>query len=189
MSPVAAKPGFQAFTAGGYNADGTLNTQAGSHPYTSTAAVFVNTIPAASGAIIPAGDPKTVRENCRPASSATRSRRRDARRNEGRQRMSDRLAGRARPADSENAQRSHRETLADPIHSVEAPVGYPAKYTFPAGEPASIFQVNVVASLRSDEDYPGRHRIAEHGPDHPGAGGLLHPLGRPGQPRPRLLSL
>jgi hypothetical protein len=56
VSPVPAEPGVQAVWAGAFDENGALFDAAGGHPYSAGAGFYLNTILAASGKIIPAGD-------------------------------------------------------------------------------------------------------------------------------------
>jgi hypothetical protein len=60
ISNRSAPAGVQAFWAGSFDADGNLETQAGSHPASAQTNFMINTVRSASGQIIPAGDPKDV---------------------------------------------------------------------------------------------------------------------------------
>ncbi len=146
VSATPAKTGVQVFTAGTYNADGSLSTQAGSHPYSGSSAVFANTIVAPGGKLVPAGDPKTIAVSLPPGflgdPVAT------PRCQEGREDTEcaiDTQVGVAKPIVNDFGSSGE----SDAIHSVAAPVGYPAKFTFTA----AVEQINVLASLRSDGDY------------------------------------
>ena len=148
VSSTPAKPGVEAFTAATYDADGTPTTQAGSHPFASIGAVFANTVLGAGGSIVPAGDPKTIAVDIPPGflgnPTAT------PRCTEG---LPDNecpvntQVGVVQPVTGEFAAGS----APNAVHSTEAPVGYPAKFTFSVL--GGVFQANLVASLRSDEDY------------------------------------
>ena len=145
ISSTPAKPGAQTFTAGAYSADGSLNAQAGSHPYSGTAAVFANTVLAPNGQVVPAGDPRTIAVALPPgflgnplATPRCQEGRRDP------ECPIDTQVGVAAPIVSAFGSGGS----AASIHAVRAPVGYPAKFTFTSGE-----QINVLARLRTDEDY------------------------------------
>jgi hypothetical protein len=147
ISSTPAKTGVQVFTAATYDADGTPSTQAASHPYAGTSAIFANTV-LKGGEVVPVGDPKTFEVALPPGflGSPTAT----PRCAEGSNDLEcpvDTQVGIAQPVIGEIGE----ETEPDPVHSVQAPVGYPAKFTFSAL--GGFLQVNAIASLRSDEDY------------------------------------
>ena len=154
VSSAPAKPGFQAFTAGAYDSDGTLSTQAGSHPYTATAAVFTNTVLAPSGKLTPAGDLKTVRGALPPGflGNPTATVRCPEATIKDQECPIESQVGTVQAVIAVGLEAGVRPTV-NPVHAVEAPIGYPAKFTFESGEPAPVFRVNVVGGVRSDEDY------------------------------------
>jgi hypothetical protein len=146
ISATPPRPGVQVFTAGFYEADGTPSIQAGSHPYVAASTVFVNTAEAPNGKVVPAGGAKTIAIGLPPGflgnPAATPSCIEGL---EDRDCPLDTQVGIAEPVTGFGA-------AAEPnaVHSVKAPVGYPAKFTFSAG---GVLQISLVASLRSDEDY------------------------------------
>jgi hypothetical protein len=149
VSAAAAKPGVAAYTTGTYERDGTLSAEAGSHPFATTVAVFVNTVLAPNGkTIVPAGDPKTIEVGLPPGylgnPTAT------PRCTEGLRDSECPIAsqvGLVQPVTGDFGNQGE----PDAVHAVEAPVGYPAKFTFSVG--GGLFQANLIASIRSDEDY------------------------------------
>ena len=60
VSTEPAPPGIAAFTFGFYEADGSLSTQAGAHPYSSSTEFILNSVRVPSGGIKPAGDAREV---------------------------------------------------------------------------------------------------------------------------------
>ncbi|MGH7489049.1 MAG: hypothetical protein ACREMY_26120, partial [bacterium] len=147
ISAIPAKPGFQAFTAGAYSADGIKTTQAGSHPYLATSAIFANTFVNAKGAVVPVGDPRTIDVDLpagflgNPVASPTCP--------EGVEDIKCPLPsqiGLAQPVLASFGETGNPV----PVHNVLAPVGYPGKFTF---EALNLFKINALGILRSDEDY------------------------------------
>jgi hypothetical protein len=149
ISETPAKDGVAAYFAGTYEADGTPTTQAGSHPYASDVGVLVNTVLTPNGkGIVPAGDPRTIAVDLPPGflgnPTAT------LRCTEGLQDSEcpiESQVGLATPLITEFGSTPHPSG----VHSVQAPIGYPAKFTF--GVDGGLYQANLLASLRSDEDY------------------------------------
>ncbi len=148
ISATPAKPGVQVFTAATYNADGSVASQAGSHPALGTSAVFANTIISSVGDVVPAGDPKTIAVDLPTGylgnPTAT------PRCPEGFKDKAcsiDTQVGVVQPITNEFGNSSS----PDALHNVQAPVGYPAKFTFSVVGDA--FQINAIASIRTDEDY------------------------------------
>ena len=60
VSSQPAPPGIAAFTFGSYEADGSLSTQAGAHPYSTQTEFILNSVRAPGGQLTPAGDAKDV---------------------------------------------------------------------------------------------------------------------------------
>ncbi len=153
VSAIPAPPGMQSFLAGAYDEEGNLDTRAGGHPYSASAAIFANTVRSPLGEIVPAGEfrdvaallppgflgnpiavpqcPESTPEEpgCPP----------------------EMVLGTVQPAlqfgevgvigGGHNGER--------PLTNLQAPFGYAAKFKFNIiGE-----VLNVVGSLRSDEDY------------------------------------
>jgi hypothetical protein len=147
VDPTPAKPGLQAAVAAAYDPDGMPSSQAGSHPYAGTAAVLLNTVIAPSGGAVPAGDLKTALTQLpagflgNPVAIPLCP--------EG---LKDAKCPRDTQVGTAQISINFPDTVSagDPVHAVQAPVGYPAKFTF---EAEAFFQVNAVGSLRSDEDY------------------------------------
>jgi hypothetical protein len=149
ISDEPAKPGVAALTVGTYDADGTPTTLAASHPYASDVGVLVNTVRTKDKkAVVPAGDPKTIAVDLPPGflgnPTAT------ARCIEGLQDTECPLESQVGLAAAATGNFGNTPNPAG-VHSVEAPIGYPAKFTF--GIAAGAYQANLLASLRSDEDY------------------------------------
>ena len=153
ISPVPAPPGIQSFTAGAYNEDGVLDSRAGAHPFSANTAIFVNSKRTLTGEVAPSGEPKDIFVDlppgflgnpiavpaCPEATAYSEC-------------PTDSIVGVVKPI---------IETLhgglgseIEPVVNAEAPFGYPAKFRFQAGGfGAAVLPVNVLAELRSDEDY------------------------------------
>ena len=149
ISTAPAKAGVAALTFGAYNADGTPTTQAASHPYASDVGVIVNTVRTVDGkAVVPAGDPRTIAVDLPPGFLGNPT---------ATPRCTEGLRDKECPIDTQvglaGAITTNFGNNANPsaVHSVKAPVGYPAKFTF--GVAGDLYQANLLARLRSDEDY------------------------------------
>jgi hypothetical protein len=121
----------------------------GSHPYASDVGVLVNTVRTPNGkGIVPAGDPRTIAVDLPPGFLGNPT---------ATPRCTEGLQDRECPIESQVglAIPLTTEFGSNPspngVHSVQAPIGYPAKFTF--GVVGGIYQANLLASLRSDEDY------------------------------------
>lgn len=142
-----AEPGFQFFAAGAYDENGQFDQRAGGHPFTASTAIFANTVRNAKGQIIPAGEFKDITVKLPPGFLGNPS---------------------AVPACPESTPASAcdldtmvgvvapvvetlgAETLDAQVFNTQAPIGYPAKYRFRI---ADTVELNVIGSLRSDEDF------------------------------------
>ncbi len=148
ISETPAKPGVQVFTAATYNGDGSAAAQAGSHPSLGTSAVFANTIISTSGQVMPAGDPKTIAVDLPPGFLGNPT---------VTPRCPEGIADNDCPVNSQVGMAQPIVSyfggsgLPQSLHNVEAPIGYPAKFTFSAAN--GVLQVNAIASIRTDEDY------------------------------------
>jgi hypothetical protein len=60
VSAFPAPPGMQSFLAGAYDEEGNLDTRAGGHPDSASAAIFANTVRSPLGVIVPAGEFRDV---------------------------------------------------------------------------------------------------------------------------------
>jgi hypothetical protein len=142
-----AKPGFQAFNAGAYDADGTETTQAGSHPYGAATAVFVNTVLAPAGIVVPAGDPKTISVDLPPGFLGNPIATEQCA--EGGECDANEIVGTVSPIlESFGATPGGNGSL-DSVFNLESPIGYPAEFKF-----TIIAEViRVVGSLNSETDY------------------------------------
>jgi hypothetical protein len=178
ISPTPAKPGFQSFVAAAYGEDGGLTTQAASHPYVGASMVFVNTVRGggSNDKVVPAGDPKTIRADLPPGFLGNPT---------AVERCTEGLLDKECPISSqvgtaqvvtETPQHLHSPA---PVHAIEAPLGYPAKFTF---EVAGLFQVNVVGSVRSDEDYGLTVESPNTAEVEPVLGAIFNFWGSPGSP-------
>jgi hypothetical protein len=65
-SPAPAELGFQSFDAAITNADGSSDTQAGSHPFQLTSSFNLTTVVNSFGAVVPSGDIKDIRADLPP---------------------------------------------------------------------------------------------------------------------------
>jgi hypothetical protein len=144
VSAIPAMPGIRAFKAGAYGADGHLSTQAGAHPFTASSAIFVNTIRAPNGNVVPAGEPRTIKVDlppgflgnpvatptCEPAECVQ---------------TTDPIVGIADPLLQTFGENGAPAT----VHNVLKPYGSPGKFEFVL----VTEHVNALGSLRTDEDY------------------------------------
>jgi hypothetical protein len=149
----AAKPGLQAFTAGAYTAEGIETSQAGSHPFSASTAIFVNTVLSPAGVVVPSGDPKTISVDLppgflgNPTATPTCP--------EGTEGLGvtedcptvypNSNVGSAGPV----LERFGGAGESTPVSNLEAPIGFPAEFEFIiATEP-----IRVVGGLNSESDY------------------------------------
>jgi hypothetical protein len=147
VSTTPAEPGFQTFVAGAYDEDGNFDRRAGGHPFSASTAFFANTVRTQKGYVLPpaefkdivvklppgfVGNPNAV-PGC-PESIPTQNCDLDA------------MVGVVEPI----TERFGGWSIPSPVFNTEAPIGYPAKFRFRIAESE---EVNVVGSLRSDEDY------------------------------------
>jgi len=175
ISATPAKPGVQVFTAGFYEADGAADTQAGSHPYTATSAVFVNTVATPDGQVVLPADARTLAFGLPPGFLGNPTA----------------VPGCREGLEDSECPLESQVGIAEPItgfgagsdpsavHSVEAPVGYPAKFTFTA---AGLLQVDLVAGLRSDDDYGTTAEAPNIPPIEPLYGAFFTLWGTPADP-------
>jgi hypothetical protein len=178
ISETPAKAGIAAITAATYNPDGTKTTAAASHPYASDVGVLVNTIRTPDGkAVVPAGDPRTIAVDLPPGflgnPTAT------PRCPEGLRDSECPLAsqvGLAAPLATDFGSSAN----ASGVHSTEAPIGYPAKFTF--GVVGDLYQANLLAKLRSDEDYGVTVEAPNLAQINPVYGSFASIWGSPGSP-------
>jgi hypothetical protein len=66
VSPLPAPPGFSAFWAGAYEANGEPSTQAGAHPYSAMSAIAFNTVRSGAGKVVPAADARDIEVDLPP---------------------------------------------------------------------------------------------------------------------------
>jgi hypothetical protein len=147
VSTTPAGPGFQTFVAGAYDEDGNFDRRAGGHPFSASTAFFANTVRTQKGYVLPPaefkdivvklppgflGNPNAV-PGC-PESTPTQNCDLDS------------MVGVVEPI----TERFGGWSIPSPVFSTEAPIGYPAKFRFRIAESEDV---NVVGSLRSDEDY------------------------------------
>jgi hypothetical protein len=153
VSALAAPPGIQSFSAGAYDENGLRDTRAGAHPANASTAIFVNSKRAPNGTVVPSGEPKDITVDLPPGflgnpiavPACPEATKYSAC-------PTDSIVGVVRPVATTLAGGLGSE--AEPVVNVEAPFGYPAKFRFEAGGVGSPqLPVNVLAELRSDEDY------------------------------------
>jgi hypothetical protein len=154
VSSDPAEPGIQAFTAGAYDSNGVLDARAGGHPYSGSAAIFVNTYRNSHGNVVPVGEFKDINVNLPPGflgnPIATPQCPESELANADASGVNefcpaDSMVGRAGPIIS----RFGNEVVDKPVYNVEAPFGYPGKFYFNV----SGVPIHAVGSLRSDGDY------------------------------------
>jgi hypothetical protein len=148
VSATPAPPGLQSWTAATYTDDGTVDTRAGAHPYSASTGILINTVRSKLGDVVPAGEFRDILVDTPPGF------------------IGNPIATPQCPEAFEQetceqpsivaiAQVSYENFgITGPFSSVndiEAPFGYPAKFRFTTGENQIV--INVVASLRSDQDY------------------------------------
>jgi hypothetical protein len=143
ISWSAARPGFQAFNAGAYDADGTETTQAGSHPYNGSSAVFANTVLAPSGVVVPAGDPKTISVDLPPGFLGNPIATEQCA--EGQRCNANDIVGTVQPILQEFGHGGE----VNSVFNLEAPIGYPAEFEFKL----IVEVIRVVGNLNSESDY------------------------------------
>jgi hypothetical protein len=152
VSTTPAGPGFQTFVAGAFDENGNFDRRAGGHPFSASTAFFVNTVRTQKGYVLPPaefkditvklppgflGNPNAV-PGC-PESTPTQDCNLDSMVGVV-DPITERFGGWSLPGG----------WFPSPVFSTEAPIGYPAKFRFRIAESD---EVNVVGSLRSDEDY------------------------------------
>jgi hypothetical protein len=152
VSATPAEPGIQTFTAGAYDSNGHLDTQAGDHPYSASTGIFVNTIRTSKGIIVPAGEFKDISVDLPPGF------------------LGNPLAVPQCPESTLETECpfSTMVGLALPllhfgeelgsltgggkaaVFNTEAPLGYPGKFRFNV---RNVDPLSVVGTLRSESDY------------------------------------
>ena len=149
IDTTPAKAGVDAYFAGTFDADGTPSALAASHPYSADVGVLVNTVRTVDGkAVVPAGDPKTIAVDLPPGffGNPTTT-----------ERCTEGLRDSQCPLNSQVglsfpvATNFGAAAQGSAVHSTETPIGYPGKFTFSIV--GDLYQANLLASLRSDEDY------------------------------------
>jgi hypothetical protein len=149
VSALPAPPGLQAVTAAPYKDDGAVDDRAGAHPYSASAGILVNTVRSLrTGLVNPAGEFRDIvvdtppgffgnplaTPQCPEALPAEEC-------------DQETIVATAQVAISSLAARPELST----VNNIEAPFGYPGKFRFRTGQ--NEVTINVVAGLRSDEDY------------------------------------
>jgi len=146
VSGIPSPPGLQAFTAGSYDSEGAIDTRAGAHPYSASTGILVNSVRSPLGFVVPAGEFRDILVDTPPGF------------------LGNPLATPQCPESFERDECEQASLVATAqlplgvgqfgefaaVTNVEAPLGYPAKFRFIVAENVIV---NVVASLRSDEDY------------------------------------
>lgn len=178
ISATPAKAGIAALSVGTYDADGTPTTLAASHPYASDVGVLVNTVRTPDGkAVVPAGDPRTISVDLPPGFLGNPT---------ATQRCAEGLLDSKCPLESQVglagpvATNFGSSPRISGVHSAEAPIGYPAKFTF--GVVGDLYQANLLASLRSDEDYGVTITAPNIAQINPVYGSFASVWGAPGSP-------
>jgi hypothetical protein len=147
LSAFPAPAGLQSFTAAAYKDSGEIDTRAGAHPYSASTGILVNTVRSPLGFVVPAGEFRDILVDTPPGF------------------FGNPLAAPACPEAFEHKDCEQTSIVAtaqvplgvgqfgefSSVNNIEAPFGFPAKFRFLTGRNNVI--VNVVASLRSDEDY------------------------------------
>jgi hypothetical protein len=151
VSKDPAEPGVQTFTAGAYDDNGKIDTRAGGHPYSASAAILVNTYRNHFGIVVPVGEFKDINVDLPPGFLGNPIATPRCHENDLPVQSTDppcdpnTIVGVAGPiignfgfADTKSS-----------VNNVEAPFGYPGKFYFVTAE----VPINAVGSLRSDGDY------------------------------------
>jgi hypothetical protein len=147
VSSTPAKPGFQTFVAGAYDENGVFDQRAGGHPFSASTAIFANTVRSVKGYVVPAGDFKDITVKLPPGflgnpiavpecPESTPTRDCDL----------DTMVAVVEPV----LESFGGQGTPTGVFNTQAPFGYPAKFRFRVFESEDL---NVVGSLRSDEDY------------------------------------
>lgn len=152
VGSTPAGPGFQSFTAGAYDENGNFDRRAGGHPFSASTAFFVNTVRTQKGYVLPPAEFKDIivklppgflgNPNAVPACpESTPTQNCDL----------DSMVGLVTPI----TERFGGWSLPggfypSAVFNTATPIGYPAKFRFRIAESEDV---NVVGSLRSDEDY------------------------------------
>jgi hypothetical protein len=158
VSAIPALPGMQAFLAGAYDEEGNLDTRAGGHPYSASAAIFANTVRSPLGIVVPAGEFKNVAALLPPGFLGNPIAVPQCPESVldppvGPGCPPEMVLGTVQPA-LQFGEVGVGFTEADAagavfLKNIQAPFGYPAKFKFKILNEA----LNVVGSVRSDEDY------------------------------------
>jgi hypothetical protein len=146
ISSSPAEPGIQAFSAGAYDSDGHLDTRAGAHPSSASAAIFVNTKRNARGKIVPVGEFRDIAVNLPPGflgnpvavpqcPAST----------EAKYCPADTIVGVVQPVTGFG-----EEGELTSVSNTQAPYGYPGEFRFTISD---LEPLNVVGGFRSDGDY------------------------------------
>ena len=147
VSSTPAKPGFQTFVAGAYDENGVFDQRAGGHPFSASTAIFANTVRSPKGFVVPVGEFKDITVKLPPGFLGNPIA------------VPECPESAAAPACDLDTMVAVVEPLLKSfgtggattgVFNTEAPYGYPAKFRFAV---ANTEELNVVGSLRSDEDY------------------------------------
>ena len=148
VSAIPAPPGIQAFNAATYRDDGAVDTRAGAHPYAGAAGILVNTVRGPLGDVVPAGEFRDIVVNTPPGFLGNPTAAASCKESSKQKHCDPRsILATAQVGLSEFGGQGETSTVVN----VKAPRGYPAKFRFPTGGGTEV--INVVAHLRSDEDY------------------------------------
>jgi hypothetical protein len=147
VSTKLAEPGIQTFFAGAFDENGNYDQRAGGHPFNAATAIFVNTVRSVKGYVLPAGELKDIAVKLPPGFIGNPSAVPACPEETPTQNCNlDSVVGVTEPI----VERFDKWSLPTLVYNTQAPIGYPAKFRFRILESE---EVNVVGSLRSDEDY------------------------------------
>jgi hypothetical protein len=147
VSAIPAQPGIQSFVAGAYDENGNFFRRAGGHPYSASAAIFAKTVRSPRGFVIPAGEFKDITVELPPGFLGNPIAVPQCPESTPIPNCSlDTMVAVVEPFISSFG----REGDTNAVFNTKAPFGYPAKFRF---DIAGVEALNVVGSLRSDEDY------------------------------------
>jgi hypothetical protein len=165
LGAAAAGFGFQSFTAQANNADGSLDTLAGDHPYSATTSFTLNTVPVGSTSFVAAdhdvkdlavnlpagflGDPSAVPQ-CPRATFALPVTDQQAAVTE--QCPIDSQVGVATVAITFGIAKAERDVYSAPVYNLAPTEGVPAEFGFTLPAIATI-NVSIAARLRTGGDY------------------------------------
>jgi len=152
VTAIPAPPGLQAWSAATYDEAGLIDTRAGAHPFSASTGMLVNTVRGASGRVVPAGEFRDILVDTPPGFVGNPTA--PAQCPEADKQIECDPASIVATADIPTGAFGKPGSKSTVVN-LQAPYGYPAKFRFPAGgvSGSKTIVVNVVAALRSDEDY------------------------------------